>query len=209
MNIFPKILVLPVKCAGEWVSASHFPQLSHSPANPFAITQYSLDRLQQRPALLAALLAELAQAQVHLDATAAQQAQDEGRQRILPRRILFGVGPLTARGPAAAQHIGMRERLRKPLPPARPADIEPELVRHGSIAHQKGVGRSQQDRIFRLALPTAHILRRDDAILHHLDVLAAEIGLGTDDATTDDYSPRSGAEQDGRRRRPVDRRHEG
>ena len=43
-----------------------------------------------------------------------------------------------------------------------------------SVAHQEGIGWSQENSVLRLGLPTEDVLRSDDAILDHAQILLSQ-----------------------------------
>ena len=105
-------------------------------------------------------------------AAAADQPDRQPVEPIAARRLRLLLAPATVCGPAAAQHVRLRQRLLQRLGPAARGDVDPELVIDPPVAHQERPRRRQQHRIARVQLPGADVLRGDHAVGHHGRVLA-------------------------------------
>src|SRR5689334_23062440 len=101
--------------------------------------QDTLKNAQQRAALLEAAFAQIADTEIDMLARPADEARHYPEQHILLAFVFVGIAPHRAGRPVLREHIRMRQRLVKALPPANRADIQPELHISGTVAHQEGV----------------------------------------------------------------------
>jgi len=119
-------------------------------------------------------------------ALSSDQALREAVERLLPGLVLVGVGPDRIPRPMAAEHVGVREGLVEPLPPAPAPDVEPELVIDRAVAHQEGIGWCKEHRARHLGAPATDILGSHNAFLDQLHVLRSKCSVGILEPTRDD-----------------------